>query len=84
MATVAEQACKLPSPRLPKAPISEAMQASIDKGADPVALSQFGHKPELMANWGKYYQGLLHDGDVEMRTKEIARLRVATLNDCHL
>ncbi len=84
MATAPEQACALPTPRLPSAPRTEAVDAMLAGGADAATVSQVGHNPEMFASWNRFYRELLFDGQLEIRTKEIARLRIAMLNNCHL
>ena len=48
------------------------------------ALSRvFGHNSEIMERWYDWYRPLRADATLSARLKEIVRLRVAQLNDCH-
>jgi AhpD family alkylhydroperoxidase len=42
----------------------------------------FGHQPEIYLRWLKFYDPLRAMTGVEPRTKELARLKIAELNDC--
>ena len=42
----------------------------------------YGHQPEIYLRWLKFYDPLRAGGVVEPKTKELARLKVAELNDC--
>jgi len=84
MATGPERACQLPTPRLPPAPRTDVVEAMLNAGADPATVSQIGHSPQTFATWNTFYRELLFEGQLEIRTKEIARLRIAMLNNCHL
>jgi alkylhydroperoxidase family enzyme len=45
---------------------------------------QFGHAPGLIDKWLAFYQPIVNGGAVELRTKELCRLRVAARNSCML
>ena len=76
--------CAIPVPRLPSvAELDPELQDRVDRGADPLEARQFGWAPEAYKRW-LHLQGLLRwKGVVEPRTKEMARLRIARLNNCH-
>ena len=76
--------CRLPVPRLPGVPdLDPELQARVDRGADPIEHGQFGWAPEHFKRWLAFETPLRFKGKVEVRTKEIARLRIARLNQCH-
>lgn len=83
MTTEAEQACPIPQPLLPPAPITDELQAFIDRGVDARWVRAMGHAPGVLTAWTTFYWPLLFGGAVEMRTKELTRLRIAALNGCH-
>ena len=83
MPTGPEQACAIPTPLLPPAEITEELQGFIDRGVDPRWVRAMGHAPGLLRAWTKFYWPLLFGGQVELRTKELVRLRIAALNGCH-
>ena len=43
----------------------------------------FGWAPEHYKRWLAFDGPLRFKGKVEVRTKEVARLRIARLNECH-
>jgi len=49
---------------------------------DTVYARVMAHYPELFKRFNDFYAFLL-DGSVESEIKELARLRLARLNDCH-
>ncbi len=76
--------CRLPVPRLPGVPELDAeLQTRVDRGADPLEARQFGWVPEHYKRWLNFETPLRWKGSVEVRTKEVARLRIARLNQCH-
>ena len=81
--TEAEAACPVPRPLLPPSPVTPELQAMIDRGVDPHWVRALGHAPEAFVAWTEFYWPLLFSGRVEVRTKEVARLRIAELNGCH-
>lgn len=52
-------------------------------GGDPNFIRLFGRLPETLARFVAFYSPLVRKGLVEHRTKELVRLRLAQLNDCH-
>ncbi len=78
--------CVIPQPLLTPA----------DPSADPAAAEriartgmtafhgQFGHAPGLIDKWFAFYQPIVNGGAVELRTKELCRLRIAARNGCML
>ena len=43
----------------------------------------FGQMPEFFKKFVDFYGPLVNHGQVPLRVKELARLRVANLNECH-
>lgn len=43
----------------------------------------FGQMPEFFEKFLEFYGPLVNHGRVPLRVKELARIRVAKLNDCH-
>ena len=73
-------ACAIPVPRLPEAPLSpEAASSGITS-----LLGQFGHAPGLIESWLAWYQPLMAGGRVPTRIKELCRLAVAARTGCHM
>lgn len=52
-------------------------------GGDPNFIRTFGRLPEALKRFVAFYSPLVRKGLVEHRTKELVRLRLAQLNDCH-
>ncbi|MBI4635629.1 MAG: carboxymuconolactone decarboxylase family protein [Candidatus Rokubacteria bacterium] len=50
---------------------------------DPNFYRLFGRLPETLRHFIRFYSPLVRRGVVEHRTKELVRLRLARLNDCH-
>ncbi|HXC37950.1 MAG TPA: carboxymuconolactone decarboxylase family protein [Burkholderiales bacterium] len=59
------------------------LKARLERGGDPVETRQLGHAPELYKKFLAYYTQMHYKGKLALRTKEIARLRIAQLNQCH-
>lgn len=53
------------------------------EGGDPNFISTFGRLPEALKRFVRFYSPLVRKGLLEHRTKELVRLRVAQLNQCH-
>jgi len=53
-----------------------------DEG-DPNFVRTFGRLPEALKPFVRFYSPLVRKGLIEHRTKELVRLRLARLNDCH-
>ena len=43
----------------------------------------FGQMPDFFLKFIEFYGPLVNRGRVPLRVKELARIRVANLNDCH-
>lgn len=54
-----------------------------DQGGDDHVMRTLAHAPEFVEPFVSFYSPLVRKGAVEHRTKELARLRLAILNDCH-
>lgn len=67
--------------------LSPAHQEMAEKwrayGGDDHVLRTLAHAPEFVEPFVSFYSPLVRHGAVEHRTKELARLRLAILNDCH-
>ena len=59
------------------------LKSRIDKGADEMETRTLGHAPELYKRFLSYYAQMHWKGTLELKTKEVARLRIAQLNQCH-
>lgn len=53
------------------------------EGGDPNFIRTFGRLPETFKRFERFYSPLVRKGLVEHRTKELVRLRLAQLNQCH-
>jgi hypothetical protein len=53
------------------------------EGGDPNFYRLFGRLPDRLKPFVQFYSPLVRRGLVEHRTKELVRLRLAHLNDCH-
>lgn len=53
------------------------------EGGDPNIYRMFGRLPETLKRFFHFYAPLVRRGLVEHRTKELVRLRLARLNQCH-
>jgi alkylhydroperoxidase family enzyme len=54
----------------------------IELGGDPNMLRAFAHMPDHFSRFLDFYGPLVNRGRVPLRVKEMARLRVASLNEC--
>lgn len=52
-------------------------------GGDANMHRVFGQMPEFFKKFLEFYGPLVNHGRVALRVKELARLRIAKLNDCH-
>jgi Carboxymuconolactone decarboxylase family len=63
------------------------LRAMVEKwqadGGDPNFIRTFGRLPEVLKRFVAFYSPLVRKGLIEHRTKELVRLRLALLNDCH-
>jgi alkylhydroperoxidase family enzyme len=76
-------------PRLPllnPESLSPELRVMLEKwradGGDPNFILTFARLPETLARFVAFYSPLVRRGKVEHRTKELARLRLAQLNEC--
>lgn len=53
------------------------------EGGDPNFIRTFGRLPEALKGFVRFYSPLVRKGLIEHRTKELVRLRLAQLNQCH-
>ena len=81
--TTLEAACPIPQPLLPPSELTPELEDMVAKGVDERWVRQLSHAPEALLGWTDFYWKLLFAGIIELRTKEIVRLRVAALNGCH-
>jgi hypothetical protein len=67
--------------------LDSELRAMVDKwqadGGDPNFIRTFGRLPETLKKFIAFYSPLVRKGLVEHRTKELVRLRLAQLNQCH-
>ena len=52
-------------------------------GGDPNFIRTFGRLPDTLKRFLAFYSPLVRKGLIEFRTKELVRLRLAQLNQCH-
>jgi alkylhydroperoxidase family enzyme len=76
-------------PRLPPldaGALTPELRLMLDKwqaeGGDPNFVLTFARLPENLARFVAFYSPLVRRGLIEHRTKELARLRLAQLNEC--
>lgn len=53
------------------------------EGGDPNFIRTFGRLPETFKRFVRFYSPLVRKGLIEHRTKELVRIRLAQLNQCH-
>jgi alkylhydroperoxidase family enzyme len=74
-------------PLLDVADLDPELRAGLNKwlaeGGDPNFYRLFGCLPERLRHFIQFYSPLVRRGLVEHRTKELVRLRLAQLNQCH-
>jgi alkylhydroperoxidase family enzyme len=75
-------ACEIPHLMLPPAELDPQSQAAVDRTGLTALYSQFGHAPGLIDAWFAFYQPVVNGGCLELRTKELCRLRIAVRNGC--
>ena len=51
-------------------------------GGDPNFHRVFGQMPDFFGKFLEFYGPLVNHGRVPLRVKELARIRIANLNDC--
>jgi alkylhydroperoxidase family enzyme len=75
--------CVIPQPLLPPATDLDAdTAAAIERTGLTAFYGQFGHAPGVIDGWMRFYQPLVTAGALELRTKELCRLRIAVRNGC--
>ena len=52
-------------------------------GGDVNMYRVFGQMPDFFGKFLEFYGPLVNKGRVPLRVKELARIRVANLNECH-
>jgi hypothetical protein len=62
------------------------LRAMLDRwqadGGDPNFIRTFGHLPERLVDFVRFYSPLVRRGRLDHRLKELVRLRLAQLNTC--
>jgi 4-carboxymuconolactone decarboxylase len=78
--------CAIPQPLLSPCDLSADPDsaARISRTGMSSFYGQFGHAPGLIDKWFAFYQPIVNTGRVELRTKELCRLRIAARNGCML
>lgn len=76
-----------PVPRMPRVqdptPEMAAIIAEREENSDEAEFyRRVGHAPDIVSGFMDHYLGLLKSTRVPLRTKELARLRIARLNAC--
>jgi alkylhydroperoxidase family enzyme len=75
--------CDIPQPLLPPlTDLDEQTAAAIERTGLRTFYSQLGHAPGVIDAWLSFYQPVVTGGAVELRTKELCRLRIAARNGC--
>lgn len=75
-------ACDIPTPLLRPAQLApEVAEAAASRGLQAF-YGQLGHAPGVIDSWLRFYQPLVTGGALELRTKELCRLRIAARNGC--
>jgi len=76
-------ACDIPQLLLPPVTeFDEQTAAAVERSGLTALYSQFGHAPGMIDQWFAFYMPMVHGGALELRTKELCRLRVAGHNGC--
>jgi len=67
--------------------LEPALRAAAEKwqalGGDPNMYRVFGQMPDFFLKFLDFYGPLVNHGRVPVRVKELARIRIANLNECH-
>ena len=63
--------------------LREGLTKWLAEGGDGNFYRLFGRLPERLKHFIRFYSPLVRRGLVEHRTKELVRLRLAQLNQCH-
>ena len=74
-------------PMMERSTLDPELQTMLEKweaeGGDPNFILAFARLPERLKTFVRFYSPLVRKGLVEHRTKELVRLRLAQLNECH-
>ena len=62
--------------------IAARVKAPATRSADPIQASPLAHQPELLQSFLRLYGTLWSCGELDQRTKEVARIRNARTIDC--
>jgi hypothetical protein len=63
--------------------LREAAEKWQGLGGDPNMYRVFGQMPDFFLKFLEFYGPLVNHGRVPVRVKELARIRIANLNECH-
>jgi alkylhydroperoxidase family enzyme len=74
--------CEIPRPLLPPVVPDAATAEAIAATGLTTFFGQLGHAPGIIEAWLGFYQPVVRGGQVELRTKELCRLRIAARNGC--
>jgi alkylhydroperoxidase family enzyme len=77
------QDCAIPQPMLdPVDDLDADTAAAIERTGLTTFYGQLGHAPGVIDAWMRFYQPVVTTGMLELRTKELCRLRIAARNGC--
>jgi alkylhydroperoxidase family enzyme len=77
------QECAIPQPMLdPVGDPDPDTAAAIERTGLTTFYGQLGHAPGVIDAWMRFYQPVVTGGALELRTKELCRLRIAARNGC--
>ena len=63
-------------------PARKQFDADLAAGRDPTMNAVLAHNPDFFARYFEFYYPAHEHGVLETRIKELARLKIARLNDC--
>lgn len=74
-----------PIPRERAAVVLKSLYDAAEKqfGSVPNLFKTLAHRPELLLTFANFYKELWTGGVVDVKTKELAALRAASINGCH-
>ena len=75
-------ACDIPTPLLRPATLPPDTAAAAERSGLHAFYGQLGHAPGVIDSLLRFYQPLVTGGVLELRTKELCRLRIAARNGC--
>jgi alkylhydroperoxidase family enzyme len=74
-------------PMMERSTLDSELQVMLEKweaeGGDPNFILTFARLPERLKAFVRFYSPLVRKGLVTHRTKELVRLRLAQINECH-